>query len=194
MPVALQLNWRCGSVEGGDAALAELRTAFLEFAENLNDFEQYVWPRVTRALEKAVAEHFGVEGADGAAHGSWAPLSKKYAKWKEAHYPGRPIEVLRGNLKKALTQSSSAHAFRESNRQAMVFGTADLPYASAQQEGTEHMPARPPLDFEKDVLGRDLTMALRLGMVDAMRASRSAQLVGMKVLDRELDSAIARDE
>lgn len=189
MPVALKLTWKCGSVEGGDQVFSTIVGALERLQRDLDSFEK-VWPFITKAMERALAEHFGSEGSDDTSHGQWAPLSPKYKAWKDAHYPGAPIMVRSGNLKKALTDSAAAHAYRASNAQSMVFGTEDLPYATYHQEGTDHMPARPPIDFNKDEFEKKLMKAAQLGIVTAGRDNPEMQRLGWKVEVRELDSAL----
>jgi len=54
-------------------------------------------------FEKAEKELFETEGRSGR-HSKWPPLSEKYKLWKDKNYPGRPILVLKGRLKKSLAQ------------------------------------------------------------------------------------------
>jgi hypothetical protein len=41
--------------------------------------------------------------SEGANSGGWAPLSPAYAAWKADHFPGRPIGVLSGALRRSMT-------------------------------------------------------------------------------------------
>lgn len=45
-------------------------------------------------------EQFATEGALA---GGWHELSTAYERWKSEHYPGRPIGVLEGHLRRAMT-------------------------------------------------------------------------------------------
>jgi hypothetical protein len=64
-----------------------------DLSEPLNDLMDQV-------LE-SVAAQFETEGAasDGL---PWAPLSDDYSKWKAAHFPGFPILVATGEMKRAM--------------------------------------------------------------------------------------------
>lgn len=95
---------------------------------------------------EAMADHqatiwrkqFGREGAyTGAA---WSPLSPPYAKWKQKHYPGKPILQLTGRLMASMVDRP--FGVDEVTDKGFVIGT-DVPYAHFHQQGTDHMPARP---------------------------------------------------
>lgn len=64
-------------------------------------------------LVDSVEAQFDTEGA--AAHGArWQPLSDEYGKWKDQHYPGRPILVREGGMRKAmLNKLTAVHVGRE---------------------------------------------------------------------------------
>ena len=72
----------------------------------------------------------------------WKPLKPAYAAWKGRHFPGRPLLVLRGPMKKSLTDESSRNAIynRKGGRQ-LILGTR-IKYAKFHQYGTDKMPAR----------------------------------------------------
>lgn len=80
----------------------------------------------------------------------WAPLSDSYAAWKERHYPGRPILVLIGRLRAALTVPNARGAIKQVTANSLILG-AHVPVkggwnlAALHQHGTRKMPARPPL-------------------------------------------------
>jgi phage gpG-like protein len=71
---------------------------------------------------------------------SWMPLSSTYAAWKAKHYPGRPIMVLTGDLKRSLTSRDANHIERI-RHQDMEIGTSDKK-GIWHQKGTSKMPAR----------------------------------------------------
>ena len=77
--------------------------------------------------------------------GAWAWLSPRYAAWKSEHYPGRPLLVREGTLRRSVTwsrgQLGPGGIFR-SNPSFVVVGTS-VPHATYHQSGTKHMPARP---------------------------------------------------
>lgn len=103
--------------------------------------------------------------------GGWKALSPKYAAWKAARYPGRPILVLRGDLKRSLISQSHADSIYKPTRSQMEIGTSK-DYASYHQTGTSKMPARPPIDFT----GRDkhrLIKRMQEWIVKNMRGLKS---------------------
>lgn len=69
----------------------------------------------------------------------WAPLSPGYRTWKAAHFPGQPILVASGRLRRSLT--SRPLGIEEYSLNQIKLGT-DVPYAAYHQRGTRHMPAR----------------------------------------------------
>lgn len=84
----------------------------------------------------------------------WAPLSERYKKWKEAHYPGRPILVLTGKLKKSMTELGSDGNFQEIGKESAVFGST-VTYGYFHDEGTDVLPQRNfsiPNDRRKKIL------------------------------------------
>ena len=70
----------------------------------------------------------------------WAPLSPRYAAWKMAHFPGKPILQLTGRLHESLTHRP--FGVEVISGHGMTIGT-DVPYARYHQDGTPVMPARP---------------------------------------------------
>lgn len=63
--------------------------AFAGLAKKVKDWTP-IWKRVlNKAIKPHVKDQFDKEGGGG--HGPWAPLSPRYAVWKEAHYPGKTI-------------------------------------------------------------------------------------------------------
>jgi phage gpG-like protein len=86
-----------------------------------------------QAIEKRV---FRAQGTPE----SFAPLSEKYKKWKDRHYPGKPIMQLRGYLVGAMTGDTADTINRQRKKEA-EFGTT-LPYAHRHQMGTLGMPQR----------------------------------------------------
>lgn len=78
------------------------------------------------------------------ASGGWAPLSPKYAKWKAKRYPGAPILVRTGQLRRDLTRRP--FGVERITDSVMEIGT-DLPYAEYHQTGGRHLPRRRPFEL-----------------------------------------------
>lgn len=69
----------------------------------------------------------------GGAPVKFAPLSPRYRRWKELHYPGRPILVRTGAMQRGYTFRNTATRLHVDNRMA---------YWIFHQTGTRKMPAR----------------------------------------------------
>lgn len=65
---------------------------------------------------------------------SWAPLSEKYARWKEVHYPGQPILVRTGVLKQSMTTKGARGNISAVSKFSAVFGSS-IRYAIYHDEG-----------------------------------------------------------
>lgn len=130
--------------------LTRLTTALERAGLEVANVGKHILPKLTPALEEAVSKQFDARGG-GPASGPWAPLSKRYAEWKQKHFPGKPILELTGALRAALTSSTDSKALRSINGNEYAYGTRGIPYASFHQTGTPGMPQRPPFDFGKDV-------------------------------------------
>ena len=80
--------------------LKEFQFRVSRFTKGVGDFTTYfeglgVWFK---------ARMGDVFGSEGKASGSrWPDLTEAYAKWKQEHYPGRPIGVLTGALRASMT-------------------------------------------------------------------------------------------
>jgi phage gpG-like protein len=76
--------------------------------------------------------------------GDYTPLSPRYARYKAARYPGRPMLVVRGDTVRSMTDTKDSDHIRK-----IGFGGKTLTVGSKSkiagyhQEGTKHMPARP---------------------------------------------------
>ena len=162
--VGLELQWTSPNGDSGDAVLERLTVGFERLGEDLGDFQRFVWPHVTEALETESKGQFDVEG--GGPSGSWAQLSPAYAAWKEQNYPGQTILRRTDKLFEALTQSSSPFARRETTSDTFNFGTQGVEYASHHQVGTDVLVPRPLFDF-----GTEFEAALvRAGALGAREA------------------------
>lgn len=130
-----------------------------------------VWPAIRDEFYNIEKERFESQNK-----GRWRPLSPNYAKWKNANYPGKPIMVLTGDLKKSLTSLSAGSIYRPDKR-SVELGT-DILYARAQHFGTRErgggrgqsrLPPRPLISIIKS-------------NVNKMR----------KIMDRYLDTMIGK--
>lgn len=97
------------------------------YEKSLESFEA-VWPRVERKFNAITREQFTSQGTRGGSR--WVPLSKKYARWKELHHPGKPILQLSGRLLTSLSARTSDTTYNVTKKSWSKFTT--LPYAARQ--------------------------------------------------------------
>ncbi len=120
-------------VEGIDPFVAQLERFQQNFTtaepafEAMAEFQRSIWQR-----------QFDQEGAYTGT--KWAALTPPYGRWKQRHFPGKPILELTGDLRESMTQRPFGIDVITDDQ--MVIGTG-VPYASYHQRGTEKMPARP---------------------------------------------------
>ncbi len=103
-----------------------------------------VWRIIARDLMKFEETVFTTRGQ--ALGAPWAPLSPRYARWKERRYPGRPQMVLSGRLLESLTDESSDDMILITEPHELIFGTARKVgrwyLGTLHQLGTRRMPQR----------------------------------------------------
>lgn len=164
----LRIEYQTGQYGEGDEGVRKIQVAMERFGENIDNFEDYVFPRVSKLFEKAIEYQFNIQGA-GPSAGKWQPLSPAYKKWKDAVAPGKAILELTGKLKAALTQDGP-NAFRIVSGKNFGFGTVSLPYASFHQTGGGTLQARPPFDFTAQ-FETELAREVQTGVSEAARAA-----------------------
>ena len=86
--------------------LTEVARSF-QMAEELTEDLSDPLGEVMDLLLDSVAAQFDTEG-EAAAGMRWAPLSDDYAKWKAVHFPGWPILVATGEMKRAMLDREEA--------------------------------------------------------------------------------------
>lgn len=139
------------TVEGAEV----LNRAFNRLEEIISDFRS-IWPDVAAEFYAIEREQFDSEGAVGAS-GKWLPLSPAYKEWKEAHYPGQPIERLENTLFESLTDPEALDAIFRPGKDELVIGTR-TPYARRQHR------TRPLISLSESQKRR-LTKAIQRGLV-----------------------------
>lgn len=87
---------------------------------------------------------FGSEGEYGS--GGWAPLSDSYGAWKAIHYPDSPLLQKEGDLVNSLTWAGAPGQVRDITPVSIELGTT-VPHGIFHQDGTDRMPARPPVQL-----------------------------------------------
>lgn len=154
---------------------AKLDYAIGAIADGIDDWRE-VWPEVELVFYRAVLGQFRTEGQRGGE--VWRPLSNPYKKWKELKYPGQPILVLTGRLRRSLMATGSNESIRDAQAQSLTLGTV-TPYAKFHQTGTRKMAARPPLvllrnDYGK-IVSRMFRYAERIGKTAGFKTETRAQ-------------------
>jgi len=135
-------------------------------SDSIGDWRE-VWPEVELVFYRATLGQFRTEGQRGGDR--WKPLSNAYRKWKEVKYPGQPILVLTGRLRRSLTATGSEESIRVREPESLTLGTS-TPYARYHQRGTRKMAARPPLVLLKNDYGKIVSRMFRY----AERVGRAA--------------------
>jgi phage gpG-like protein len=93
---------------------------------------------------RELLKNFTTQG--GHASGRWAPLSPRYARWKAKRYPGAPILVRTGAMRRELTRRP--FGVEKIGPRSMTIGTART-YAPPHQTGNpaKNLPRRRPFEF-----------------------------------------------
>lgn len=91
------------------------------------------------------------------ASGGWSPLSPRYARWKAKRYPGAPILVRTGKMRRELTRRP--FGVERIGAQSMEVGT-NLARAGYHQRGGGHLPRRRPFEF-REATRREMAKVLQ---------------------------------
>jgi len=102
-----------------------------------------VWDVIADRFLHVEEQQFASEGGWGS--GGWPALSPAYAAWKQAHYSGRPILVLTGDLERSLTDGPAVRVIRPDR---MWIGS-DVAHGRYHQLG-DGVPQRRPIDLPED--------------------------------------------
>lgn len=124
---------------------------FERWAKQLDDWRP-VWTDVVELFRRHEVRQFDTEGVQTGP--KWAKLSPAYAEWKQRHYPGRPILVLVGTLRQALTKKGPGW-FEVKTARSLEVGlnpaTAVGKIGGYLTTGTANMPARPPIRYDDKI-------------------------------------------
>lgn len=82
------------------AGVGEYVRSFTVYAHEADDMRE-PFGDIADIIIESVQEQFTTEGAHGGIR--WAPLEPGYRLWKEHNYPGRPILVQTGVMRRAAT-------------------------------------------------------------------------------------------
>ncbi|PIQ83887.1 MAG: hypothetical protein COV75_05100 [Candidatus Omnitrophica bacterium CG11_big_fil_rev_8_21_14_0_20_63_9] len=125
----------------GDVQLAR---EFRHIADSVQDFSLPL-NRISKDFYDGQKATFDAEGGSEGKQ-QWASLSPVYADWKRQFFPGRPILVLKGNLRSAATDPQAAGAVHQVTPTEFRAGV-NIPVngwnlATLHQFGTRKMPQR----------------------------------------------------
>ena len=139
---------------------------------------------VVKLFRKHEKRHFKTKGRSTGT--PWPTrYSPKYAAWKEKHFPGRPLLVLRGTRRESLIEKGAPGSLELSGQRSMAVGSdpnyvvppTHLPgprggtkirsirlitYAKAQSRG-KGVPARPPIRYDPAVYTKGLKQVGKAG-------------------------------
>ena len=123
---------------------------FNRYVEEIQDFSE-VYEELYMDFTSLEMHQFDTQGSRGGQ--GWQALSPNYARWKARHHPGKPILVLSGQMRAALTEPGSRGAektIRGRDKYAR-FGVKESgnigKIASFHQFGTRRMPVRKVIDL-----------------------------------------------
>lgn len=120
------------------------------------------WPIAMRTVRHWMKEQFESQGAWGGE--AWAALSPDYLAWKAVNYPGKPLLVQTGALKRAALAPHFVGA------PTLLTITVSDPKAIYHQHGTGSMPARKIIPTEWPAFAeRELVHAADLYLEEAVR-------------------------
>lgn len=139
--------------------------AFNTLGKTIADWRP-AWPEIEQVFYRIELEQFNTEGARGGER--WAPLTANYGKWKEAHFPGQPILVRTGRLRRSLSVLGTGDSIREREAQSLTLGTR-VPYAGFHQYGSGRR-RRQPLQITRNDIGKFISRLYRY----AERGARDA--------------------
>ncbi len=125
---------------------------------------------LAESFVRAERRQFRTEGAYGS--GGWAPLSPRYAEWKERHYPGQPIIQRTGDLYRSLTGGNALHV-RVVTGHFLLIGSAVEYGAFHMRPGPHGRPARKPIELTES-LRRSWVRTLQRFLVEGERGAPAA--------------------
>ena len=130
-------------------------------------FRRNVALQIRDAFTEEATTAFATKGS-GIGH-PWPALSRKYAAYKSAKYPGRPLMVRSGKLANSLTNETDRNfLFSNASGRSLTLGTR-VKYAKYHQQGVQgRLPARPLVVATKR-LAENVAAALSADLEAALR-------------------------
>jgi phage gpG-like protein len=132
------------------------------FSGGVSDYRP-IWPVMADVFYAMERRQFQTEGEEGGK--PWPQLSEPYARWKQVHYPGRPILQRTGDLMRSLTSQHDPNAVYNPQPRTLTLGTR-LPYAIYHQSPQPRrvLPRRPEIQFSEP-WKREMTKQMQLYLV-----------------------------
>lgn len=132
-----EVGYRFGGIDTDD---------LIEYLEDLKLRMVDLEPVFDRFGEYIVGDHIPNQFVAQGTPSTWAALSPQYARWKEVHFPGKPILERTGRMKRGFRWEARPRSLRIINR-VTAGQSVKIPRWRFHQEGTSRMPARPMLQF-----------------------------------------------
>lgn len=122
---------------------AQLDRTLDRWATNVDDVTP-AWNVIADDFARIEREQFASEGRRSS--GGWSPLSPAYARWKAAHYPGKPILQREGDLIRSLTERPFGVEVILPGYMAIG---SDVDYGRYHQRGAGNLPQRRPIELRE---------------------------------------------
>jgi len=127
-------------------------------ADSVNDFST-IFKKLGEDFRETQKAVFKKQGANEGLPG-WKPLSRGYKKWKDKHYPGKPILTLTGAMKQSLTRKNNSNHIERISKNTFEIGTKDFK-AIIHQRGGRKLPKRKVVDLSEPQKRRWVQIAHR---------------------------------
>ena len=134
-----------------DPGAAEIARGMEKWASLVEDFGP-AWHAIEGLTRRHHARTFdSVGAATGTRRRPWARLTPKYEAWKARHFPGRPILVRTGALRRAMVDGGAGSATQRTTKSLVMGLRGEIKdRAGWHQFGTRRMVARPPFQLDPD--------------------------------------------
>jgi len=123
----------------GEIARQGVAVYLTEVHERAKDFSP-AWPGVIAEFHRGEEEVFQKEGAYGG-NRRWKSLQPEYAAWKEKHYPGQPLLVLTGRMKRRLVNPTGGGCIYDHGKAKLLI-QSDVPVDGHDLAGIHMAPER----------------------------------------------------